>query len=360
MASSTVAQTTNTVLRVKARQRNARVVVVGAFAALCVTVVVALGTGAMDISSAEVIRILLSELRLPIEPLSEGREHQVITVIRLPRVVAGVLVGATLAVSGGVLQGLFRNPLAGPGLIGVSSGASLAAAAIIVLAPGGASFWMRPTAAFFGSALVTALVYLLATRAGRTDMATMLLAGVALNALAGAGTGLLTFIADDDQLRDITFWSLGSLGGISWRMIRVTAPIMIVGIVLPARFARPLNVILLGERDAKHVGVNVQVLKVVCVGCVAAAVGAAVAISGTIGFVGLVAPHLVRLSIGPDHRTLLPGAAIVGATLLLLADLFARTVAAPAEVPIGIVTALVGGPFFLWLLLRYRRRSVYA
>ncbi|MFW6294023.1 MAG: FecCD family ABC transporter permease, partial [Spirochaetota bacterium] len=271
---------------------------------------------------------------------------------------AAVLIGATLAVSGAALQGLFRNPLAGPALVGVSSGAALATAATIVLGAQTASLWLRPAGAFLGSVAATAVVYALATRNRRTDVATLLLAGVAINALAGAGNGVFTFVADDAQLRDITFWALGSLGGITWSSLAVTGPVMALGVVLLPRLARALNSLLLGEREAAHIGTNVQLVKMASVAMVAAGVGAAVSISGVIGFVGLVAPHLVRLSIGPDHRTLIPGAAVIGAVLLLLADLVSRTVVAPAELPIGIVTALVGGPFFVWLLLRRRARGV--
>jgi iron complex transport system permease protein len=279
----------------------------------------------------------------------------------MPRVLASVLIGACLAVSGAALQGLFRNPLAGPALVGVSSGAALAAAAVIVIGPAAGGIWTRPLAAFAGSIASTLLVYALATRDGKTDVATMLLAGVAVNSIAMAGNGLFTFIADDAELRDITFWTLGSLGGITWRSLSVTAPVMLASMLALPRLSRQLNTLLLGERQAVYTGTNVQLVKGVSIAAVAAGVGAAVSIAGIIGFVGLVAPHLVRLAIGPDYRTLIPGSAVLGAILLLLADLLARTVVAPAELPIGIVTALVGGPFFVWLLMRHRaRRRGYA
>jgi iron complex transport system permease protein len=179
---------------------------------------------------------------------------------------------------------------------------------------------------------------------------------VAINAVAGAGTGLFVFVADDAQLRDITFWSLGSLGGATWQTLGVAGPLMLASIVLLPRLAVGLNAFLLGEAEAGHLGVNGELVKIATVFLAAAAVGAAVSVSGIIGFVGLVVPHLVRLSAGPDHRLLLPASALLGASLLLLADLFARTVVVPTELPIGVVTSLVGGPFFLWLLLRGRRR----
>lgn len=354
------------------RYRHAWLAVALGAIGLVVLVVISLGTGAVAMSPARVVELILNEIGIPIElrhavapeDALHSRHRAVLFAIRMPRVIAAVLVGACLAVSGAALQGLFRNPLAGPALVGVSSGAALATAAVIVLGPaasGVGGMVLRPAAAFVGSIASTSLVYALATRARRTDVATMLLAGVAVNAIAGAGNGLFTFVADDAQLRDITFWTLGSLGGMTWRSLAVTGPIMLLGTVTLPRLSRQLNTLLLGERQATYVGTNVQMIKVASVAVVAAGVGAAVSVSGIIGFVGLVAPHLVRLSIGPDYRTLIPGAAVLGAILLLLADLVARTVVVPAELPIGIVTALVGGPFFLWLLLHHRAtRALYA
>lgn len=339
---------------VQRRRAKAAYAVIALAGVLAAVAVLSLGTGAMPITASQVVRIFLAEAGIPVDTMTSGREAAVLMTIRFPRVIAAALVGGVLAVSGAVLQGLFRNPLAGPGLIGVSSGAALAVAVSIVLFTGALTMWVLPVVAFLGSALVTLAVYTLATRNGRTDVATMLLAGVAFNSIAGAGTGLMTFLADDAQLRDITFWSLGSLGGITWNTLRFSWPVMVGAMTGPIFLARSLNCVLLGEQDAAHLGVPVQRLKVVSIVCVAAGVGAAVSISGSIGFVGLVAPHLVRLLLGPDHRTLLPASALLGAVLLLSADMFARTIAAPAEVPIGIVTALIGGPFFLWLLVRHR------
>lgn len=351
----------------------------GAAAALVLLAVVSMGIGALSIPPGRVLAVLAAEIGLEpaalrgVDATTIARERAVVVAIRAPRVLGAILIGASLAVSGAALQGLFRNPLADPALVGVSAGAAVATAAVIVLggalasalAGGGAATvgnaaapaWIRPLAAFVGSLGATALVYVLATRDRRTDVATLLLAGIAVNALAGAGNGLFTFLADDAQLRDITFWTLGSLGGLSWRALAISGPVMLAGILVLPRIARELNALLLGEREAAHVGTNVQLVKVLAVAFVAAGVGAAVSVSGIIGFVGLVAPHLVRLTIGPDYRTLLPGSAVVGAILLLLADLVARTIVAPAELPIGIVTAIVGGPFFIWLLVRHRRSS---
>lgn len=326
---------------------------------LAASVLLNVGSGAVRISPAEVASILLRRLGVDTGVPFEARQEAVLVAIRLPRVLLGVLVGAALAITGAAMQGLFCNPLADPGLLGVSSGAALAAVAVIVfgsLARGLLASWLLPAAAFLGGLAVTFFVYAVSTRQGRTEVATMLLAGVAVNALAGAGTGLLIFVADDAQLRDITFWSLGSLGGVTWSTLAAATPFMLAATALIPRLAQALNAFLLGEAEAGHLGVDTERTKLAVIFLSAAAVGAAVSVAGIIGFVGLVVPHLVRLVAGPDHRTLLPASLLLGSSLLLLADLFARTVVVPAELPIGIVTALVGGPFFLWLLLRGRQR----
>lgn len=260
----------------------------------------------------------------------------------------GAGVGAALATSGAALQGLFRNPLVDPGLIGVSSGAALAAAATLVLVE--ELSVLVPAAAFAGGLLATLAVSYLGMREGRTHVATMLLAGIALNALTAASTGLLLFVATDAQLRNVVFWNLGSLAGATWRALLLAIPLIGVSVVLLPCFSRSLNLILLGEAEATHAGIDVERVKRRTVILVALAVGASVSVSGVIGFVGLVVPHLVRLVLGPDHRGVLPGSALLGASLLLASDLVARTIVAPAELPIGIVTAAMGAPFFLWLL----------
>jgi iron complex transport system permease protein len=281
--------------------------------------------------------------------------------IRLPRLAMGLLVGAALAVSGALMQGLFRNPLADPGIVGVGAGAGLGAILAIVL--GGllpASLvaltgnQLVPFAAFLGGWGATLLLYRVSTRQGRTSVATMLLAGIALGALAGALSGILVYIADDQQLRDLTFWGLGSLAGASWAKVFTAGPMILLAIGAALCLGRGLNGLALGEATAAHIGIDVQRMKSIAILAVAAATGAAVAVSGGIGFIGIVVPHLLRLASGPDHRTLLLNAALLGATLLILADVIARVVIAPAELPIGIVTAVLGAPVFLWILLRRR------
>ena len=281
----------------------------------------------------------------------------VVRELRLPRLLLAALVGSALALSGAVLQGLFRNPLADPGLIGVSAGAALGAVAVIVMAPAllaPVPVWLLPVMAFTGALLATALVWRIARRHGGTDVALLLLAGIAINALVMALTGVLVYLASDSQLRELTFWNMGSVAQASGAQLLLVLPCLLpVWLAMPW-LARPLNALLLGEPVAGHLGYPVERVKRVAVLCVALSVGAAVSVSGLIGFVGLVAPHLVRLTLGADHRVLLPASALLGALLLVLADTVARTLVAPAELPIGLVMSLLGGPFFLYLLTQQR------
>lgn len=324
-------------------------------ALLLAAVIFAVGTGAVPIAPAQVVSILLEPLGVPALAPYEEQQAAVLHAIRLPRVVLGVLVGAGLAVAGTAMQGLFRNPLADPGLLGISAGASLAAAMSVVLGIGFLGTYTLPAMAFFGSLIATGVIYLLAQQRGRMHVTTMLLAGIAVNALCGAGTGLMTYLATDEQLRTITFWQLGSLGGATWPTVLSAAPLLLVGALGLPLMARALNALTLGESNAAHLGIPVTAVKWTVVGLVALGVGAGVAVAGTIGFVGLVVPHLMRLLTGPNHATLLPASALAGATLLVLADLLSRTAVMPSELPIGIVTALLGAPFFLYLLRQGQR-----
>ena len=340
------------------RRRTGLLAVAGLSLACLLLTVVAIGQGAISIAPGRVAEILMARLSGD-TTLLEGRDVLVVLNIRLPRVLLGLLVGAGLAVSGALMQGLFRNPLADPGLVGVSSGAGLAAAATIVLGDRFLAgtmmklpFAALPFGAFCGGLITTLALYLISRRGGRTSVATLLLAGVALGAMAGALTGLLSFISDDRQLRDLTFWSLGSLGGASWTKLTAVAPIILPLLLLMPLLARGLNGLMLGEAEAYHLGIPVQRIKALAILLVALAVGASVASAGMVGFVGIVVPHLIRLCVGPDHRLLLPLSALGGAMLLVGADIVARLIVVPAELPIGIVTATIGAPFFLWLLLR--------
>lgn len=285
------------------------------------------------------------------------QQDSVVWIIRLPRTLMAASVGAGLAICGAAMQGMFRNPLADPSLIGVSSGSALGAVFSIVFGVTILGAWTLPVFAFVGGLVTTAVVYLIARHGGRAEVVTLLLAGVALNAIAGAGIGLLLSIAGDAQLRNATFWTLGSLGGTRWLHVGIVSLVTAIGLVIILRHGTALNLLTLGEREARHLGVSTERVRLILVITTAAMTGAAVAFTGTIGFIGLIVPHLIRLWLGPDHRRLLPLAAITGASLLLFADLISRTAAAPSEFPIGVTMSLAGGPFFIWLLLRTRREQ---
>ncbi|GLS85880.1 heme ABC transporter permease [Cypionkella aquatica] len=314
--------------------------------------VLSLGTGAAGLS-------LLDLGDAVIQRQLSQRDQVILWNIRLPRLAMGMLIGAALAVSGALMQGLFRNPLADPGIVGVGAGAGLGAVMAIVLGgllPAGIAVHfggqLVPVAAFVGGWVTTLLLYRVATRGGQTSVATMLLAGIALGALGGAVIGVLVYLADDRQLRDLTFWGMGSLAGAGWGKIASAAPFILPVLLLSPLMARGLNALALGEAQAAHLGIEIERLKRLTILAVAAATGASVAVSGGIGFIGIVVPHLLRISTGPNHRYLLINAALLGASLLLAADMIARTIVAPAELPIGIVTALLGAPVFLWILIR--------
>ncbi len=337
------------------RLNHARALHWGLAVALGLACLVNLQVGATDVTLSSVLAKLAQG-----ETLSQI-ERVVLFDIRLPRLAMGILVGAALAVSGAAMQGLFRNPLADPGIVGVGAGAGLGAILAIVLGAllpvwiiDRAGNHLVPFAAFLGGWGSTILLHRVSTRHGRTSVATMLLAGIALGALAGALSGILVYIADDRQLRDLTFWGLGSLAGASWAKVLSAAPLILLSLGTAVMLGRGLNGLALGEATAAHIGINVQRMKSVAILAVAGATGAAVAVSGGIGFIGIVVPHLLRLASGPDHRTLLLNSALLGATLLILADVIARVVIAPAELPIGIVTAVLGAPVFLWILLKRR------
>ena len=284
--------------------------------------------------------------------------------LRLPRVLLASLVGASLGLSGALTQSLFRNPLAEPGLLGVNAGAACAAALIIVLFSDtslslipGLRLWLLPIATFFGALAVCFLLNQTASWMAPGSIAALLLTGIAMNAVAGAVIGLCTYLANDEQLRSLSFWTLGSLAGARWEWVALFAGILFVGYCQLRRRAQDLNALTLGETVACQIGVDVRRLRKQIIVWVALLSGTAVAFCGMIGFVGLIAPHLARLWVGPDQRLLLPLSLLLGACLLLVADTLARVVAIPAEIPVGIFTALLGGPFF-FLLVRQVRRQI--
>lgn len=277
--------------------------------------------------------------------------------IRLPRVLLAVLIGMALAVSGAVMQGLFRNPLADPGLLGISSGAGLAVALAIIMPlalPPVLALWLPSVAAFAGSLAVMALIFSF-SRLARGNLARLLLVGIAINALCGAAVGVLSWLSNDQQLRQLSLWGMGSLSQAQWPLLAVCAVLILPGVLLTQTRAHQLNLLQLGEEDAHYMGVDVRRTQRQLLVLSALLVGTAVSVSGIIGFVGLVVPHVMRFCLGSDHRWMLPGSALAGAMLLLLADTLARTLVVPAEMPVGLLTSLIGGPWFLWLILRQQR-----
>lgn len=325
--------------------------------ALVVLVIVAGASGAFPVSPGEVVSSVLGKVGIDVGTPPDALGEDVLWDIRFPRVALAVLVGGSLGCAGALMQGTFSNPLAEPGIIGVSSGAALGAVLVIFtgLAPFGT--WSITGAAFLGGVATVFLVYAASRHDGRTEVITMVLTGIALNALTGAVLGLLTYYSDDSQLRSITFWTLGSMAQATWPKVAVVAPLAIGGLVVAPLFARRLDLLALGDRPARHLGVDVERTRRVVLLLVAVLTASAVAVSGQILFVGLVVPHLVRMAAGPGHRLLVPASALAGATILVGADLAARTMAAPAEVPLGVLTALVGSPFFFWQLRRMRSRQ---
>ena len=319
--------------------------------------------GQLSISPSEVLGSLLRAVGIntsltPTDPIVEST----LWVVRFPRIVMALAVGAALAVAGAVMQAIFGNPLAEPGVVGVSSGAALGAAAAIVLGANVAVLanlgsWGTAVFAFVGGLLATLLVYFMSRANGRTEVVTLLLTGIAINAFAGAGLAFLLFIGDTASREQITFWQLGSLNGSRWQEVAIVIVVAIVGIVIAALLARRFDLLALGERNARHLGINVEALRIGSIVLVALLTGVAVAFCGIIAFVGLVVPHIIRMAIGPSHRSLIIASAVGGGVLLVFADLLARTLVAGADLPIGMLTSLIGGPFFFYLLARQRKRS---
>jgi iron complex transport system permease protein len=326
--------------------------------ALVAVVLLAAGRGQVEVPPAEVVGSVLHRLGLDLGPLpGHPQGEAALWQVRFPRVLLGVVVGAALGCAGAVMQGVFGNPLAEPAVIGVSSGAAVGAFTVIALGLTGFGSWTTAVAAFAGGLLTTFVVYGLSRSGGRTEVVTLLLTGIAVNAVAGALIGLLTYVADDDARTAMAFWNLGSLNRATWPAVAAAAPLVVVGLLVALRHARALDLLALGERTARHLGLDVERVRALLVVVAALLTAAGVAFAGIIAFVGLVVPHLVRMAAGPAHRVVLPGSALGGAVVLVLADLVARTAVAYQELPLGVLTAAVGGPFFFWLLRRTRARS---
>jgi iron complex transport system permease protein len=329
------------------------------FLLLIVSVFFSISTGSVSISFSEIFAIVMNLSGIKKVTTFTEQQEVVLLFIRLPRVCLSLLIGSGLAMAGALMQGLFRNPLADPGLIGISSGASLFAVITIVMEiklfqhlSGLAGVYTLSFMAFAGACLTTLLVYQIAKISGQAVISTLLLAGIALNALAGSLTSLISYWANAEQIRSLTFWGLGSLGGATWTTVAGVAPFVIVAACFTPYLAKSLNVLALGESQAIHLGINPVDLRRKVIILATLVVGASVAAAGIIGFVGLLVPHLIRQFTGADNRKVLPASMLGGAVVLTFADTTARILIAPAELPIGILTALLGTPVFLWMLIQ--------
>lgn len=347
----------------------------GLAVALVLVTLVAAGRGQLTIAPGEVAGSVMHRLDAGLEwllaraglhvdlPLDVGplpahaQGENTLWLVRFPRVVLAMVVGAALATAGALMQGTFGNPLAEPAIVGVSPGAAVGASLVFVTGANALGEWTVPVAAFTTGLVATLLIYALSRAGGRTEVVTLILTGVAVTAVAFAIVAFATFVASPEAREQIVFWQLGSLNGARWQAVGVVAPMMAAGLAIAAVLARPLDLLSLGDRAARHLGVHVERVRIAAIAAVALLVGSGVAFAGVIGFVGLVVPHLVRMVVGPGHRVLIPASALGGAVLLVTADLVARTAIPYADLPIGMLTALVGGPFFFWLLRRTRRRS---
>ncbi|WP_164775153.1 FecCD family ABC transporter permease [Nocardioides pantholopis] len=330
----------------------------GLAVALLAALVIAAGQGQLGVPLSEVLGSVLHKVGIDAGPMpSHPQGENTLWQVRFPRVVMAALAGAALATAGALMQGVFGNPLAEPGIVGVSSGAALAAAAVIVFELTFAGSWTVAVCAFVGGLVTTLLVYVMSRDGGRTEVVTLVLTGIALNAVTSAGLAFLMFLGDTQAREEIVFWQLGSLNGSRWEYVGVVAPLALVGIGAALFLAPRLDLLALGDRAARHVGVDVERLRLGTIVVVAMLTAAAVSFCGIIAFVGLVVPHLIRMIAGPGHRMLVPASALGGAVLLVVADLWARTAVEYADLPIGMLTSLVGGPFFFWLLRRARRTA---
>lgn len=336
-----------------ARSVRGPILLLGLSISLVVACIAGAAFGAFEVAATDVVRTLAHHLGLA-DRVADPLVDDVLWEIRFPRVVLGVVVGASLGCAGATMQGTFANPLAEPGIIGVSSGAVLGAVFQIVSGFAPLGNWSLPAAAFLGGLVSVFAVYSSARADGRTEVVTLVLTGVALNALLGAVIGLLTYFSDDEELRSITFWTLGSIAQATWSKVLAVLPLAVVGIAVAVAASRKLDLLALGERSARHLGVRVERFRFAMLALTAVLTASAVAVSGIVLFVGLVIPHLVRMVAGPAHRILLPASALGGATVLVVSDLAARTMVAPAEIPLGVLTSLVGSPFFFWQLRRTR------
>ena len=338
--------------------RKATILIIGLAVALVVIAIIAAGNGQLHVPPGEVLGSILHRLGIDVGPMpSHPRGEAALWNVRFPRVAMAIVVGAALGGAGAVLQAVFGNPLAEPSVIGVSSGAAVGACLVIVFEWAFIGSYTIPLVAFLTGLATTLLIYSLSRSGGRTEVVTLVLMGIAVNAETAAIIAYTVFLGETQAREQIVFWQLGSFNGARWESVRVITPLVAVGLIGVMLLAKKLDLLALGERAARHVGVNVERLRLVAVVLVALLVASGVAFAGIIAFVGLIVPHVVRMLIGPAHRALVPASILGGAVVLVLADLVARNAVDYADLPIGMLTALVGGPFFFWLLRRERANS---
>lgn len=338
-------------------RRRGATVLIWAAVGLLIAVIASFAVGPLRLPPMEVLQAIGVKLGLADPASVSTRDLAVVWQLRIPRALLGAMVGAALAMAGASLQGLFGNPLADPGIVGVTQGAALGAVSAIVLGAGAFGAWTLPLAAFAGAGGAITLTYLLARPGQGSGTSTLLLVGIAIAAFCSAMIGFLTYIASESELQSLVFWQMGSLAQADWMDVIAVAPVFVLGTIALLRLATPLDMLALGERQAQHLGLDVKRTRLKLIAFSALLVGAAVAFAGSIGFVGLVVPHVVRLLVGPGHRWLLPVSAVAGALLIVVADTAARTLDPPSEIPLGLFSAALGAPFFLWLVMRQRHRS---
>ncbi len=334
------------------RRSRGRVMFIALSIALFVVIILSFAIGPLKISPDKVLQVFGKQFGWIAGETLTQRDVSVVWNLRVPRALLAVLVGASLAMAGAGLQGLFGNPLADPGVVGVTHGAALGAVAAIVFGLNDGGEWTIPIAAFAGGATTTAFIYLLSRIGGKPGTETLLLVGIAIGAACSAGIGFFTYIADDSDLQSLVFWQMGSLAHTNWGLLYAATPAFVIGAVSLCFLAVPLDMLALGERQAQHSGLDVPRTRILLVATCALLVGSAVAFAGSIGFVGLVVPHFVRLMAGPGHRWLLPLSGVTGGLLLVIADTAARSLNPPSEIPLGLFSAALGAPFFLWMVMQ--------
>jgi iron complex transport system permease protein len=326
--------------------------------ALVVALLAAVGIGAVPVSPASLGRLILHGIGFHSVSLPNEQDTAILLLLRLPRALAAVLVGASLAVCGVVMQGLFRNPMASPEILGVSAGGSFGAVIAITTGLASWSIFTMPLLTITGALVSAACIYLLSTSRGTTSLLFIVIAGMAISSLFNGLTSALLLFSREYEVSQYLFWTMGGLDGRTWQHIIFSAPILVPGIAVLSLFARELNLLTLGEEGASSLGMNVERTKRLLLGLSAVVTGVAIAVSGPIGFVGLLIPHLLRFIVGPDHRALMPASALGGALFLLLCDLAGRALVPPYEIRVGIITAIIGSPYLIVLLVRTQKRSI--